>query len=579
MSHGKSALLIVVIATICIASAWAPLAIGSRRLHIQPLPSAELPIRLIEPVIAPSATQERGIVTLSRLNDLLAAGSLVVTFCALLVLSFARASSRRNEILVRRAVGASRKRLLLDGLYEGGLMALAVVVLGSVLGLMALRFATSTWPGTVDAPGLLGPSWLLVAIGLTIVLGVLLPLKSLGTMRPALPPLAPLLAPAICALQLASCFTVLVQARQVKQEALSLAGGVTAGEREGRVFQLEIPTSPAERSRQLLELIQGAGLSDLFDVASLSSPGALEGLGTVNMTIIECGACYQGGIATPLRPVAVSLSIVSADTFRALNTQLIEGRWITDKDNWKAKRVAVVSQGLAREHCQNGEAIGRRIHLGQGDDDIFTVVGVVTDRKLAGLGGALQPGHSVYASVLQLPPTSVDFLARPHRRIDWSSVPSWLPVGSLKGSMPEERWRAMNAAPIRWFGTALLLGSASVVFVALLGIAFSMSIWVGGMLPELAIHRCVGSRRWDVLKHVVYRTSGVVAAGLVLGVLVAELTAGPLSAVSGGVNVFDLTGELQVALLVVGVTALGVSLPAWRARTLEPIVLLSRHGE
>ena len=49
------------------------------------------------------------------------------------------------------------------------------------------------------------------------------------------------------------------------------------------------------------ELIERSGLSGLFEVASLSSPGALEGLGTVSLAIAECGACYQGGIATPLR--------------------------------------------------------------------------------------------------------------------------------------------------------------------------------------------------------------------------------------------------------------------------------------
>src|SRR5204863_7140140 len=130
--------------------------------------------------------------------------------------------------------------------------------------------------------------------------------------------------------------------------------------------QLQIPASPAERSQQLAELIRRSAVADLFDVASLSSPGALNDLGTVNTVITECGACSLGGIATPLRPVPVSLSIVSADTFRALNTALIEGRWLSDKDDWHAQRVALITRGLARTHFQNGEALGRRIHLGEG---------------------------------------------------------------------------------------------------------------------------------------------------------------------------------------------------------------------
>src|ERR1041384_7577935 len=319
----------------------------------------------------------------------------------------------------------------------------------------------------------------------------------MGRMRPSVPPLTPFLAPALCALQLAVCFAVMVNARQVGHEASSLVGTARDGEEGGQVFQLAIPASPAERSQQLAELIRRSAVADLFDVASLSSPGALNGLGTVNTAITECGACSLGTIATPLRPVPVSLSIVSADTFRALNPTLLDGRWISDKDDWKAARVAVITQALAREHFQNGEAIGRAIHLGQGPNNRFTVVGVVQDRRLQGLGAALQPAYAVFASVLQLPPTTVDFLLRPRRVVAWSNIRAWFPSGSVQEALSEKQWRARLAAPIRWFGDALLFNGAAVVFVALLGIAVSMSIWVGAMLPELAVRRCVGARRRD----------------------------------------------------------------------------------
>jgi len=577
--HGKTAALIIVTAMIGIATAWAPLAIGSRRLHAPALPSVDLGIPLAEPVITPAAIQERGTATLSGMNYLLAAGSLAVCFCALVVLSFMRAASRSQEILVHRAVGASRKRLVALGARESGLLALPAVVLGSVLGLAVLRYAIATWPGTFDSRGLLGPLWLPAAAGVTIALGILIPLKSLGRMQPAVPPLAPLLAPVLCALQLAVCFAVMVNARQVVHEAKSLMGVARSGDDDGRLFELELPASPAQRSQQLAELIRRSGVADLFDVASLSSPGALDGLGTVNTAITECGACSQGGIATPLRPVPVSLSIVSADTFRALNTTLIEGRWIADKDDWNANRVAVVTQGLARAHFENGNAIGRRIHVGRGENNRFTVVGVVEDRTLQGLGGALQPSHAVYASVLQVPPTMVDFLMRPRRDVDWPRILAWFPHGSLKKTLSEQQWRARIAAPIGWFGAALFFNGGAVVLAALLGIAVSMSIWVGAMLPELAVRRCVGARRRDVLLHVARRSARVAVAGVGLGILLAELTAAPLSAIVPGIDAFDAAGVFQIALLTMAVLALGVSVPAWRACKLEPVEVLSKHGD
>jgi len=577
--HSKTAALIVVTAMLGIATAWAPIAIESGRLHAPPVPAVDLGVSLAGPVITPAAIQERGTEILGGVNYLLAAGALLVCFCAIVVLSFMRAESRSKEILVHRAVGASRRQLMTRGVLESGLLALTAAVLGSILGLLILNYAIAAWPGTFEPRGLLASLWLPVVIGVTIALGILIPLKAMGSMRPSVPPLTPLLAPALCALQLAVCFAVMVNAKQVGHEARSLLGDGRADEHNGRVFQLAIPASPSERSHQLAELITRSGVADLFDVASLSSPGALNGLGTVNTVITECGACSQGGIATPLRPVPVSLSVVSADTFRALNATLLEGRWLSDKDDWKAQRVAVITRRLARAHFQNGQAIGRGIQLGQGRNNRYTVVGVVEDPTLHGLGGALQPAYGVYASVLQLPPTVVDFLVRPRRAVAWSSVLAWLPRGSLKEALSEQQWRARLAAPIGWFGGTLLFNGAAVVFVALLGIAMSMSIWVGAMLPELAVRRCVGARRRAVFRHIAGRSARVAIAGGILGLLLAELTADPLSAIIPGIEPFDAHGVFQIALLTLAVMALGLSVPAWRACRLDPVEVLSKHGD
>lgn len=577
--QGKTGALIVVTAMLGIATAWAPVAIRSGHLHAPPVPAVSLGVSLAEPLISPAAIQGRGTEILSGVNNLLAAGALLACFCAVVVLSFMRAESRSKEILVHRAVGASRRQLLNRGVQESVVLALTAAVLGSGLGLVVSKYAIATWPGTFESGGLFTSLWLPALIGVTIALGILIPLKAMGRMRPSVPPLTPLLAPALCALQLAVCFAVMVNARQVGHEANALVGTGRDGDENGQVFQLAIPASPAERSQQLAELIRRSAVADLFDVASLSSPGALNGLGTVNTVITECGACSQGGIATPLRPVPVSLSIVSADTFRALNPTLFEGRWISDKDDWQAARVAVITHALARAHFQNGEAIGRAIQLGQGPNNRFTVVGVVKDRPLHGLGAALQPAYAVFASVLQLPPTTVDVLLRPRRSVGWSRIRAWFPSGNVQEAISEREWRARLAAPIRWFRDALLFDGAAVVCVALLGIALSMSIWVGAMLAELAVRRCVGARRRDVLRHVAARCARVAVAGVALGFLLAELTADPLAAIIPGIEVFDFRGVLHVAVLTVLVIALGASVPAWRACRLEPVEVLAKHGD
>jgi len=151
-THWKSALPIVVAATIGIASAWAPLALGTGRLHVPPLPAADLSIRLPEPVITPSDLQARGIASLSGMNVVLASGALIACFCTLVLFAVTRATQRRTEVLIHRALGASRKRLARAALREGVVMALVGLVAGSALGLAFLEYARATWPGGWTRP-------------------------------------------------------------------------------------------------------------------------------------------------------------------------------------------------------------------------------------------------------------------------------------------------------------------------------------------------------------------------------------------------------------------------------------------
>lgn len=565
----------VVVAVLGIATVWTPLSLGTGRLQIEPLPPADLALQLTEPVMSPSGVQARGITALSGMNLVLAGGALIASLCTLILLAVAKAADQRTELFVRRAVGASRRRLFGAGMREALLLAIVVLAVGAAIGLLSLRSARATWPGSVGSVSLALPLVIALTVVATIGLAILVPLKSIGRVQPNLPPLTPLLIPAVCVIQLAVGFAVLVESRQVRAEGTALVRTDRRAATAGTVFRLEIPAAPAERARQLAELMRRSGLSGLFDVASLSSPGALEGVGTVTMGITECGACYQGGIGTPLRPVAISLNVVSADTFRALNTDLIEGRLLNNSDDFDAWPVAVISEDLARGHFEGGHALGRRIQVGQGANSRFTVVGVVKDPERRGLGAPLQPSYTVYASVLQLAPRAVEFLVRPRSAIDWIRVLSLLPPGTLKARATESETQEQRAAPVRWFGTALSLEAAAVGLIALLGIALSMSIWVNSMLPDLAVHRFVGARRRNVFTYVTLRGGPMVLVGIGMGLLVAFLTAGPLSAIVPSVQTLDTAGLGSVAGLVISVTALAAGVPAWRASRLSPAELLA----
>ena len=194
------------------------------------------------------------------------------------------------------------------------------------------------------------------------------------------------------------------------------------------------------------------------------------------------------------------------------------------------------------------------------------VVGVVDDPVPTGLGAALQPAYVVYTSVLQVAPTAVELLMR-------SNV-SIVPAALVRTVLPETQWRARVAAPVRWFGGALLSDAALVALIALVSITAAIAMWINGMLPELAVRRAVGARRRDVLLNILGRSATMIVAGLGLGVMLAYLSADPLSAIVPGVQGIDTRTVVEVALMVIAATGAAILVPAWRACRRSPIELL-----
>jgi len=576
-AYRGSALLLIAAAAAGLAATLPVLTIGRGALQLEPLPAADVGLGLSDLAASPAALQRYGLDTLSGIMLTLAVTTAVVCIFTLLALSVSRSSARRSELAVRRAVGASRRHLALGAAAEGGVIALAAVALGVTAGLIAIRVALAAWPGSTAAPALLAPVLAVLAVSAVLLLGATLPTLSAGRMyAPAAPSAVP---PSltVAGLQLAISFAVLLAAAQIGRQARVLVAGA-GGEAHGggQILQLNTTGTPAERARRLAELIRRSGLAGVLEISSVTSPGALEGLGTVDVAITDCGRCWQGGIATPQRAVPIAFSVVSPDTFRAMNVHVVEGRSIAESDDWSARHAIVVSRALAMAHFENGNAVGRRIQVGQGPNNSFEVVGIVEDTKPVALGGALQPPYAVYASVLQFPPSTVDLLVRPRRGRPISE--SWLrtllaPVGRVIRAGTEEKWWAETAAPLRWFAKALWIGGALTLILAISPTAHPPHQWVDALMPELAMRRAVGARRRDVIIHVLSRAAIVAAAGVALGLVLNDLTSGPLAALVPGVPGIDVAAGSRLALVLVTAALVGALLPAWRASRRDPAAL------
>ena len=498
-------------------------------------------------------------------------GSLAVGGITALAWWAALAGERVPEVAIRRAVGASRRSLIGAALGEGAWIGAVAIGLGVGLGRLGVEGAVATWPGGSSSAEFGVPVVALIAIGVVMGLGALLPLFSARSRTVTEPVEAPppLWIPAI---QLGVGLATLVGAVMIAGQArATLSPTGTPAADSGEVYQLEHLGVIETRARDYGQLLTELGRRDSAAVISLASPGGHDGIGTVDQLTTDCGQCYVGGIYLKWRPLRANYHSASADTFRARGFPMLAGRAFTDEDRVGAAPVAIVNQYLADRYFESAGPLGRDVFLaGRMIGAAYRVVGVVDDRGPRGLGGELGPLETIYLSTLQAPGKHTELLI----------------VGGHPGELPlpggvtvaSQTTRAaivrQREAALRWFGWLFGIEGAVTLVLAVSGIAILMMMWVTASGTEFAIRRSVGARRWQIRRYVLGQAVTAAGAGVGLGVVffgpvlwpeIAQLVPG-VSYWQPGLVVAVASGLAVVAV----VAAVG---PAWRASRSSPAEL------
>lgn len=546
---------------------------------------ADLGVGWSQDAQGPAATQQQGVDVLFHLLLGTAVATLAIAAVTILTLFGARASRRESEMLVSRAVGASRRSLAASALLEGVVVAAAVLATGCAAGMLAARWAVGNWPGRI-LPGTLVPSLApLVTMGAVILAGAILPLifaRSSRIVEAEVKP-AGLLGPAV--LQLGVSLAVLGVSALLSRHAVTLTGIMGSAARTGQVFELAAadprPADRAARYASLLDQLDGDGSK----LVSLTSPGALVGLGTMSTVTTDCGICSSGGMSLRWHLVWTTHQFVSADSFKALGVHLVAGRGITRDDGWSGRPVAVISRALAARHFQKGEAIGRQMLVGDDPRTWHTVVGVVDDPPATALGGRLQPRYTVYLSILQHPSASAELLIRAPPADDPVPVVRRALRAALGSSslvaMPiaERALLAAEAAPLVWFSRWFAVEGWATLVIAVVGTFTLMRIWVLSLRVELGIRRAVGASRSRLLLGILSRAARTGLVGAAFGLWFGQAVWSTLPGVMTGAAAWDSRVLLRLTLLLVLTTLAGALVPAWRAMRSTPASLLASEGD
>jgi len=505
-----------------------------------------------------------------------------------------RASSRRREIAVRTALGATRPRLIGQLLVESVVLALAGAVVGAGLGAFGVRVLRATLPD--DIPRLsaivLDAPVLAVCAGLAILIGIgfgLAPafLASSGDVQDALrgargvagrvggERARGLLVVAEVALTL-----VLVIAAGLMMRTLWSLTHVAPGFRTDGVLTMRLqPTGERFTGPAAL-------LTYVDDVRiRLSAVPGVQATGSIHHLPLAGYAWYanidiEGRLRAPDEPPLRSgWRVISGDYFQAMGIPIVRGRAFTAADSRDAPGVAIVSEAFARTAWPNEDPIGKRFQAGNATrTGPVTVVGVVGGVRHVTLDAA--PGPEMYRPLAQAPmsmvtvvmrtagdPLAIASLARQTIR----DIDPDVPISDLRSvdqvlSASVARPRLVMSLLLVFAGVGVVLGAVGVYGV----IAYA----VGERRREIGVRIALGAEPRTVAGSVVLHGLRYAAIGVALGLAGAFAATRAMQTLLFGVTPTDPLTFGALSAFLIAVAALASYVPARSAARTDPMVAL-----
>jgi predicted permease len=270
---------------------------------------------------------------------------------------------------------------------------------------------------------------------------------------------------------------------------------------------------------------------------------------------------------------------VTPGYFRLLGLTLHEGRLFDERDGERENvEAVVVDRAWARRFFPDGSAVGKRFREGGCTACPWTtVVGVVGDVKYAGLdrpdeGTVYWPmAPSVPARYVLLrtsvpAPGVLPSVRRVLRELDPS-----LPLSNVAGT-DELVVRSLQ----RPRSLTFLVGGFAIVALVLsaVGIHGVMSYYVQQHVKDVSIRLALGGSPGDILRLVVGQGMRIVASGVALGLVAALLLSRLVASLLFGVGASDASTFAMVGASLLGIALIAVLVPARRAMTLQPAVVL-----
>ena len=536
--------------------------------------------------------------TRSALRVLFAAVTfLLLIACANVAgLMLTRASRRRSEIAVRSAMGASRLQIVRQVLVESLLLAICGGVLGVVFSVLLLNAILRLVPQQLPRLHQVSvDGWVMAfAAGVSIVTGVLfgaLPAWRMSRMDPSMA-LRDGTRTMTTGRGQHRTHNILV----VAETAIGLVLLVGAGlliHSFVRVLNIDPGFDPHHVLTANIDLpdSQYPSLKRVqFQEELLSRVAALPGVESVSSGYPIPLSSRNIGIGFNIvgRPVAKGdepaepVSIVTPGFFRTLRIPIIAGRDFAPTDDSKAPGVTIIDQAFARKYFPGENPIGKRLHPGLGDgitnEEDREIIGVVGGIKRKGITEETPAQFylPLKQAIILTPPlvirTSGDPLAMlgPLRNV----------VSQMDSNIPIYRVRTLDdyvslaAAQPRFQTVLISFFAAMALLLSAIGLYAVLAYMVAQRTLEIGLRLALGAQRESVVGLILRRGLMLAAIGLGIGIVVAAVLTRFLSELLYGVKPLDPLTFVVVSAVLMLVSLIASSAPAYRAARLDPMKTL-----
>ena len=556
--------------------------------------------------------QVRSLRDLQIHDSRLAAWLLLVSALAVLLIGcanaaglvLARSMTRRHELAVRAALGASLVRLFQQRLTESVLLALLGGAAGCGLAWAIIRSLIALAPAGIPrlAEAGIDGRVLLFALSLSIgagivfgtvpalekpVIGTLVATTSAGTRKARFRQVLLVAQVAMTVMLLAAALLFLRSLRNLQSQPLGMntqnvvTAEITLGQQKypQAAQKLAFFDELEKRLKQLPGIIAIA-LSDSLppNVPARTMPFiALHAEGQVPLSP-EQGV---GGI--------VGWRSVTPTYFSALGIPLLRGRAFTEEDRTAGPNAIILNQALAQRLFPGKDPLGKiiRFHLEeQRFTEAFTVIGVTANTQNQGLGGRVGPEyymvrrHAADDLIFRyLDSQRVSIVAR--SGVEAQAVARELSdaVASLDPTTPVQLATLSQtvyklAQRPRFSAALLLLFAAMGLLLAAAGIYGLVSLLVSQRTQEIAIHIALGANPVTMSRRMVLQASAWIVLGAAVGIFCSLAVARWVSALLFGIKPNDPFTLAESVLALLGMGIIAAYIPARRAARIDPMVAL-----